>query len=150
MDQERQFRRLTISDLPLILKMNDSFRSGLINEENTKQFLLNPMNWFFACIHGDQIIGFAQGYELNRLDERGNMMYVHEIGVLPQYQRQGIGFQMLSALKDMCKAKCLCKFFLFTQKTNTAACRLYEKAGGKKMIDTDNGDVDIGYFFNEF
>ena len=130
--------------------MENSFRSGFVNEENARQFLLNPMNWLFACIQDKQIIGFAKGYELNRLDKRSNMMYIHEVGVLPQYHRQGIAFEIFAAIKTMCKINGICKFFLMTQKANIAACRLYEKVGGKKMVDVDNGDVDIGYYFNEF
>ena len=93
-----------------------------------------------------KIIGFAYGYELNRLDGKGNMLYIHEVGVLPEYHRQGIGFQILSGIKNICRSTGMCRFFLFTQKQNIAACALYEKAGGTKTSDTDNNDVT--YFFN--
>ena len=148
MIQERRFRKLSISDLELVLQMGKDFRSGFVFEENARQFFLNPNNWIFACIQEEQIIGFAYGYELNRLDNKGNMLYIHEVGVLPQYQRQGIGFQIITDIKKLCKLTGICRFFLFTQKHNTTACALYEKAGGEKTADAY--DDDVTYFFNKF
>lgn len=141
MAQKREFRKLCFSDLELVLQMENDFRNGFIYEENTRQFLSNPMNWIFACIQEKQIIGFAYGYELNRLDNKGNMLYIHEVGVLPKYQKQGIGFQILTGIKNLCKLTGICRFFLFTQKHNTAACALYEKAGGEKANNTYDDDV---------
>lgn len=146
--QGREYRKLNISDLELVLQMNEDFRNGFISEDNARQFLLNPMNWIFACIQDKKIIGFVYGYELNRLDNKGNMLYIHEVGVLPQYQRQGIGFQILTNIKNICKLIGISRFFLFTQKHNIAACALYEKAGGEKTSGAYDGDVT--YFFNKF
>ena len=146
--KEREYRKLNISDLELVLEMNKNFRDGFIFKENARQFLLDPKNWIFACIEDKKIIGFAYGYELNRLDNKGNMLYIHEVGVHPEYQRQGIGFQILTSLKEICKLTDICRFFLITQKHNIAACKLYEKTGGKKIADSY--DDDIIYFFNKF
>lgn len=145
---KREFRKLGLSDLDIVLQMEKNFRNGFIVEENARQFLLNPNNWIFACIQEEKIIGFAYGYELNRLDSKGNMLYIHEVGVLPEYQRQGVGFQMLTDIKNLCKLTGICRFFLFTQKNNTSACLLYEKSGGEKT--SDGKDNDVTYFFNKF
>lgn len=141
----REYRKLQISDLALALGMDGNFRANFICVENARQFLLNPMNWVFACIEDQQIIGFAYGYELNRLDHKGNMLYIHEVGVLPQYQRQGIALQLLTHIKQLCKLIGICRFFLITHKHNEAACALYEKAGGDKSHNAMEDDVT--YFF---
>ncbi|MCA0386582.1 MAG: GNAT family N-acetyltransferase [Firmicutes bacterium] len=141
----RVYRKLQISDLPLVIGMGENFRANFICEENARQFLMNPMNWIFACIQDQKIIGFAYGYELNRLDQQGNMLYIHEVGVLPDFQRQGIGLQLLMNMKMICERLGICRFFLFTQRHNQAACALYEKAGGHKGNETLEDDVT--YFF---
>lgn len=141
---DRSFRKLGISDLPLVINMEKDFRSDFICQENARQFLLNPMNWIFACIEDNRIIGFAYGYELNRLNNIGNMLYIHEVGVLPEYQRQGIGRQILKSIKVLCKLSGICRFFLFTEKSNNAACALYESVGGEPAHDDD-----VSYFFNK-
>lgn len=145
--ERREFRKLSLSDLYIVLQMEKDFRNGFIVEENARQFLLNSNNWIFACIQGKRIIGFAYGYEMNRLDNKGNMLYIHEVGVLPEYQRQGIGFKILTDIKNLCKLTGICRFFLFTQKSNIAACALYEKAGGEKTSDEND---NVTYFFNKF
>lgn len=145
---EREYRKLHLSDVELVLQMNKDFRNDFIFVENARQFLLNPMNWIFACIQDKRIIGFAYGYELTRLDNKGNMLYIHEVGVLNEFQRQGIGYQILTDIRNICRLLGISRFFLFTQKHNVAACKLYEKAGGVKT--TNAYDDDVTYFFNQF
>jgi len=140
----RIFRKLVISDLNMVLQMEGRFRSNFICEKNAQVFLQNPMNWLFACIQDNEIIAFAYGYEMNRLGSAGNMLYIHEVNVLPQYQRQGIGRRMLHNIKQQCKQKEMCKIFLFTEKSNLAACALYETMGGVPAHDDS-----VVYFFNE-
>jgi ribosomal protein S18 acetylase RimI-like enzyme len=153
---KRIYKKLGISDLPLVIDMGKNFRSSFIVEENTRQFLLNPQNWLFTCIEKDdgeykkpdKIIGFAYGYELNRLNADGNMLYIHEVSVLPEYHRQGIGTELLSNITTLCKLMGICKFFLGTQKSNNAAMALYKKSGGKPTVDTEHGDCNVEFYFN--
>jgi predicted acetyltransferase len=89
--KERAFRRLTAEDHDLVMAMEGSFREGFICRENGLAFLENPMNWLFACTQDGRVIGFAYGYELNRLNNIGNMLYIHEVGVLKEFHWQGVG-----------------------------------------------------------
>ncbi|MDF2941795.1 MAG: acetyltransferase family protein [Herbinix sp.] len=139
----RVFRKLGLSDLTLVMQMDVDFRKDFVCEENVRLFLSNPMNWIFACIDNNRIIGFAYGYDLNRLNNIGNMLYIHEVGVLPEFQRQGIGNQILNSIKSLCRLTGICRFFLFTEKSNQAACALYESVGGEPAHNDD-----ISYFFN--
>jgi len=140
---KRIYRKLDISDLDLVRQMEGDFRSDFICEENTRLFLANPMCLIFACIENNRVIGFAYGYELNRLNNIGNMLYIHEVSVLPEFQRQGVGKHILTGVKSLCKLTGICRFFLVTEKSNRAACALYESVGGESAHDDD-----ITYFFN--
>lgn len=144
MMKDRIFRKLTVSDLSMVLQMENDFRSNFICEENARLFLSNSMNWIFACIENNRIIGFAYGYELNRLNNIGNMLYIHEVGVLPEYHRQGIGKQILNGIKASCKLLGICRIFLFTERSNIPACALYESVGGEQAHNDD-----VSYFFNK-
>lgn len=141
----RVYRKLEVKDLELVVQMNQDFREGFIDRENTKEFLSNDLNWLIACVEDEKVIGFAYGYEMKRLDRKQNMLYIHEVGVLPEYKRQGIGSALLKEMKELSKSRKVYKIFLFTQKHNIPACRLYEKAGGKKT--EDGKDDDVTYFF---
>lgn len=143
---EKLYRKLNVTDLKLVLGMENDFRLHFIVEESARQFLLDSKNWLFACIEQDKIIGFAYGYELNRLDSKGNMLYIHEVGVLPQYHRQGIGRSLIEKLAEITAKLGICRFFLSTQKSNLPACALYEKCGGQK--NPNQLDDDVLYYFN--
>ena len=108
------------------------------------------MNWIFVCIQDNKVIGHALGYELTNIyNLGGNKLYIHSFGVLPQYRRQGVGTGILTGIKEMCKLLGIYKFFLFTEKSKFAACRMYEKSGGKSNINFENDDdCNIVYTFN--
>ena len=144
---ERIFRKLELSDLQMLVSTNkesNALEIWQIDEESARVFLSNPMNYFFACIDNNRIIGYVCGHELSRLDNAGNMLYIHGVGVHIDYRRQGVGKQMITALKQVCKSNKISKMFLYTHKTNTAACALYESTEGVAYRD-DN----VSYFFNK-
>ena len=143
----RVYRKLGIADLQILVdtrKDADALEIWQVDEECARLFLSNPMNYFFACIEDNKIIGYVCGHDLNRLDEKGNMLYIHGVGVHVDYRKQGIGKQMMINLKKLCKLSGICKIYLYTHKTNTAACALYDSTGG-----TFHRDDNVSYFFNE-
>ena len=144
---ERIYRKLGLADLQMLVntvKDADALDIWQIDEESARLFLSNPMNCFFACIENNKIIGYACGYELNRLDNVGNMLYIHGVGVHANYRKQGIGKQMITSIKQYCKLSGICRFYLYTYKTNAAACALYDSTGG-----TVHRDDNVSYFFNK-
>ena len=75
------FRKLTINDLDMVLRMNQNFREGFIDEDSVRRFLSDTRNWIYAAVLEGKVIGFAYGYELNRLDRKQNMLYIHEVQI---------------------------------------------------------------------
>lgn len=139
-------RRLTTKDMKMLMDMNTNFRENLICYNNALIFLNNPNNWIFAAIYNDTIIGFAYGYELNRLNNIGNMLYMHEVGIMEEYQRKGIGFRMMSELKEECKGKNICRIFLSTYQNNVGANALYKKLGGAVSDESQGNDRSYIFF----
>jgi len=122
--------------------MEGDFRSGFIVEESALRFLRNPQNLMFAAIADSQVVGFAYGYRHPRLDGQGDKVYIHEVGVLPEWQRQGVGRRLLELIKSYCHQAGCPSFFLFTQRSNRVACSLYQSAGG---VD-QHGDNMVYWF----
>lgn len=129
----------------MVMEMNRNYREGFICFESAKRFLDNPMNWIYAAVSGDTIIGFAYGYELNRLNDEGNMLYIHEISVMDAYQRQGVGFRLMTELKQVCRKKKICRYFLSAYQNNAGANALYRKLGGE--VSAESGGDDVCYYF---
>lgn len=135
------FRRLTETDLPLALAMNRDFRSGIAQEEALHVFLADPDCWLFAAVKDGRIIGFAYGYALQRLNTDKKMLYIHEVGIMEEYQRQGIGTLLMDRLKADCKAENFCKIFLICDRKNTGANALYRKTGGETSVESQGNDT---------
>ena len=140
---DRVYRRLSLRDLSMVVQMEGAYWEGFIREENARQFLSSPTNVLFACIEEGRVIGFAFGYELCRLDDAGDMLYIHAVEVLEGYRRQGIGRELMRVLKDYCRLRGLCRFYLFTDETNAAARALYRSCGGFE------NEGSRGFWFND-
>ncbi len=139
-------RKLTCEDISMVMDMNRDYREGFICRPNAEDFLADPENWIWAAVMNGQIIGFAYGYELHRLNNIGNMLYIHEVGVMDAYQRQGVGYTMMSMLKSECHSRGICRFFLTAYQNNIGANALYRKLGGAVSLES-HGD-DVVYYFN--
>lgn len=138
-------RRLDTNDIPMILQMNKDFREGFIDENNISGFLSDTKNVLFTAIMDDRIVGFAYGYVLRRMDAKPDMLYIHEVGVVEEYQRQGIGFRMMTELKNWCRDNNVSKCFLSCYQNNIGANKLYKKLGGN--VPPESQGNDTLYFF---
>lgn len=138
------FRKLTCRDISLALGMNETFRPGFLSPEGASKFLGDEHNWLFAAIHESTVIGFAYGYQLQRLDG-AEMLYIHEVGIANDFQGQGIGTALMNALKATCTRHGIIRFFLFTDQKNAGANALYQKCGGETGYDSHGNDT--AYYF---
>ena len=142
----RKVRRLDINDINLILNMNNDFREGIVVEEEVIGFLNNDNNFFYACIDNNKIVGFLYGYLLKRLNSK-SMGYIHEVGVLDEYKKQGIATNLIKNAHNDLFNNGVVKTFLITQSNNIPACNLYEKMGGEMLQDIEHGLCNVSYVF---
>ncbi|HYM96024.1 MAG TPA: GNAT family N-acetyltransferase [Candidatus Sulfotelmatobacter sp.] len=56
-------------------------------------------------------------------------MFLYEIGVDERFQRQGIGRALIEAIAELARADGCEEMFVFTNRSNAAAMRLYESTG---------------------
>ena len=141
-----KIKKVNSNDVNIILNMNNDFRDGFVCKDKLQDFLRDDNNFFYVCLGNEKIIGFLYGYVLKRLNSEA-MAYIHEVGVLDQFKKQGIGSELLRFTKNELFEDGIIKIFLITQKNNVAACRLYDKMGGEIMGDIEYGLCDITYVF---
>lgn len=101
-----------------------------------KKFINNENAFGFIAKKENHIVGFAYAYTLLRPDGK-NMFYLHSIGMLPNYQNNGHGSQLLEYIKEYSKKIGCSEMFVITDKGNARACHVYEKLGGKNDIDDE-------------
>ena len=64
-------------------------------------------------------------------------MFLYEIDVAPEYQRQGVGTALIRVLERICRDEGFAEMFVFTNRSNTAAMRLYASTGAHTEADDE-------------
>src|SRR6266536_3290038 len=95
------------------------------DEQATREYLTDDRNYLLlAYLDEGQVAGFVRGTELRRLDGLERQMFLYEIGVAPEHQRQGIGKALIEVLARICRDEGFAEMFVFTNRSNAAAMRL--------------------------
>lgn len=95
------------------------------------RFLATGVNEIVVAQSAGQVVGFASGTVLMHPDKEP-FLFVNEVSVHPDLQRQGIGKTILQRLMDVARDRGCIGFWLATNDDNTAALGLYEAAKGKR------------------
>lgn len=88
--------------------------------------VLSKSYFMYTAWEGDRLIGTG------RIMEDGIMCMFYDIGVHPEYQRQGIGTRILQELICRVKDKGYASIGLFAWEENPANVPFYEKFGFQK------------------
>ena len=108
----------------------------IFNKDYLSNFIKNDNSYGFVAKEENKIVGFAYAYTLLRPDGK-TMLYLHSIGMLPNYQNRGYGTQLLSFIKEYSRKIGCSEMFVITDKGNPRACHVYEKLGGKNDYDDE-------------
>lgn len=120
------FKKLEIEDIGYMkdILQNDNTE---YNENNLINFILDKNNYGFIGIRDNKVIAFLYGYGMLRPDGR-KMFYIHSVDVLPDYQSNGVGTNLMEYVLDYIKGETsFYKYFVLAECDNIKACRLYEK-----------------------
>ena len=111
------------------------------DKDNLIDFINNENSYGFIVRDENKIIGFAYGYILLRPDGKIDF-YLHAIDIMKEYQGNGYGTELMNYINEYIKEIGCRKMFLITNKSNSSACKCYEKAGG---INKANDDIVYVY-----
>ena len=93
------------------------------------EFLNDPRHHLAVAIEAGQVVGFASGVHYIHPD-KPNELWINEVAVAPSHWRQGVGRKVVEALLAHAKALGCREAWVLTDRSNTAAMRLYVSAGG--------------------
>ncbi|MFN7249879.1 MAG: GNAT family N-acetyltransferase [Anaerobacillus sp.] len=129
--------RLTKSDTDIGIEVTRLFFDREATKQDVNNFLSDENNYLLIYRYKDDLAGFAYGFELQRFDGRKNMIYLHQVEVLPKFRQLGIGKELMEAFIEICKDKNCSRLFLITNKSNEQAVALYNSVGGRTLHDDD-------------
>jgi len=102
------------------------------NLDNAKEYLLDyyEQKRFVGYVYEEDNMVIGCIFALCKISGSKKEIYINEMAVLPERQGQGIGKQLLNAVKDYSKDKGLAGIVLYTSEYAPAA-KFYEKNGFK-------------------
>jgi ribosomal protein S18 acetylase RimI-like enzyme len=95
----------------------------------TTEFLRDPWHHLVAAIDEDRVVGFISAMHYLHPDKLVEL-WINEVGVAPSHQSRGIGAELLRTMLDHGRKLGCVNAWVLTDKANTAAMRLYTRAGG--------------------
>ncbi len=81
-----------------------------------------------VALDGSPVVGMASAVEY--CPDKPPALWINEVGVSPDYQRRGLGKQLVSLLLEHGRALGCAEAWVGTELDNEAARRLYEVSGG--------------------
>jgi ribosomal protein S18 acetylase RimI-like enzyme len=100
-----------------------------------KEFLANPMNVLVVAIAVGTVVGMTSGIIYVHPD-KPRQLFVNEVGVDDDYQRQGIGARLIQAILELGREEGCTEAWVATESDNVAALGLYESQGGELAPET--------------
>ena len=135
-----EYKLLDKADIGLMKSFIDDENTNY-DEEQLSNFINEKNSYGFIVKKENEIIGFAYGYVLLRPDGKQDF-YLHAIDIMPTFQGNGYGTELMNFIKEYIKKIQCRKMFLITNRSNISACKCYEKAGC-----INNSDDEIVYVY---
>ena len=98
------------------------------------EFLNDRRHHLAVALAANEIVGFASGVTYLHPDKTVEL-WINEVGVASSYHGQGVGKKLVQALLDVGRAAGCREAWVLTDRSNVAAMRLYEAAGGEESAD---------------
>lgn len=117
--------------------------------ESTRAYLTDDRNYLLlAYVDDGPAAGFVRGTALGRPDGPEVQLFLYEIAVAPEYQRRGVGTALIRGLERICRDEGMAEMFVLTNRSNTAAMRLYACTGGR--IEADDEQMFVWTYLSGF
>jgi len=133
-----EIKRLNESDLRFFKSLIDLFnivfeedRSNIGNDENLSGLLGNAQFIVIAALAEQEVVGGLTAYELPMYYADHSEVFVYDLAVKPEYQRMGIGKELIRSLKADCSRKGVREFFVLAHEEDEHAIEFYRSTGGK-------------------
>jgi aminoglycoside 3-N-acetyltransferase I len=132
-----EIKRLDGSALPsfklLIELFNMVFeedQSKIGNDANLSGLLVNQHFIAMAALAGKEVIGGLTAYELPMYYADRSEIFLYDLAVKPDYQRMGVGKELIRSLKEECSRNGIKDFFVMAHEEDEHAIEFYRSTGG--------------------
>ena len=121
---------LSLPDLPLLLHPADDVFDNPVDEAYAREFLADPRHHIVVALSEGVVIGFASAVHYIHPD-KPTELWINEVGVADAHQGKGVGKAIMNELLHLGKQFGCVNAWVLTDRSNTAANRLYQSTGGQ-------------------
>ncbi|MEM8809984.1 MAG: GNAT family N-acetyltransferase [Cyanobacteria bacterium P01_G01_bin.38] len=131
-----QVRRLTANDRELAKAlftfMAEVFEEDCnpLSDDYLDQLLNQKDFWAMAAVLDDDILGGVTAYTLPMTRTASSEIFIYDIAVRADQQRQGIGRHLMTALREVAAAAGIDDIFVFADNDDRHALDFYRALGG--------------------
>ena len=101
----------------------------------TREFLSDPRHHLAVAVDAGVIVGFASGVHYVHPDKPVPELWINEVGVAAGRRGEGIGKAVVGALLENARQLGCSEAWVLTDRTKTAAVKLYTSLGGTKASE---------------
>lgn len=120
--------RLVINLFNIVFEEADSMTGS---ESNLVALLSNSSFIALAALAENEVVGGLTAYELPMYYSDHSEIFLHDLAVKTEYQRMGIGKQLIAHLKEYCIKNGIKEFFVLAHEEDDHAVEFYHATGGK-------------------
>jgi ribosomal protein S18 acetylase RimI-like enzyme len=124
-----EIKILNHGDVDLLKNVDPDVFEDRIDIPRAIEFLGDPRHHLGVAIDGDLVVGFISAVHYVHPDKHCPELWINEIGVAENHQRQGIGKQLMNAIFAVGRELNCESAWVLTDRDNTAAMSLYATVG---------------------
>jgi ribosomal protein S18 acetylase RimI-like enzyme len=138
-----RLKRLAPADTAELVAAAELFDSPPV-EEAARRYLSDDRCVLLLAYDGPDVAGYIRGTLLPQIETARQQLFLYEIAVAPPFQRRGIAKALINALAAIAREAGCNEMFVFTNRSNPAAMRLYATTGG--VIEADDEQMFVYNF----
>jgi aminoglycoside 6'-N-acetyltransferase I len=129
------FKVLGPKDGGVLAKVAPDVFDDPIDVGRANEFLADPRHHLVVAVDRGQVVGFVSAVSYLHPDKPRPELWINEIGVAASHRRRGLGKGLLRSLLAVAQGMGCAEAWVLTDRTNTAAMRLYSAIGSTEPTD---------------
>ncbi len=123
------YKSATNDDLSALIEAGDDLFDNQVKQERALEFLRDQRHHLLLAYKDQKVVGMASGFHYVHPD-KDPALFINEVGVMDEFQSQGIGRQLIEHLCELAKSLGCVEAWVATEQSNIAARKAYKAAGG--------------------